>query len=90
VPAGQVWPWLAQLGYGEASWYSYDWLDNDGQCCAGRIRPELRQLRRGDQILVMPGSGFDVVSVEDGHCFAARAPDGTTSWRSHSIATAAG
>jgi hypothetical protein len=27
-----------------------------------------------------PGSGVDVVSVEDGHCFVARAPDGTTSW----------
>jgi hypothetical protein len=21
VPAGQVWPWLAQLGYGRAGWY---------------------------------------------------------------------
>ena len=29
---------------------------------------------------MMPGAGFGVVSVEDGHCFVARAPDGTTSW----------
>ena len=80
TPAGQVWPWLAQLGYGKAGWYSYDWLDNDGQPSAVQIQPQWQQLRPGDQILMMPGAGFDVVSVEDGHCFVARAPDGTTSW----------
>jgi len=26
---------------------------------------------------MIPVSGFDVVGVEDGHCFAARTPDGT-------------
>jgi hypothetical protein len=80
APADQVWPWLAQLGYGKAGWYSYDWLDNDGQPSAGQIQPQWQLLQPGDQILMMPGSGFDVVSVEDGHCFVARAPDGTTSW----------
>jgi hypothetical protein len=80
APAEQVWPWLAQLGYGKAGWYSYDWLDNDGQRSAEQIRPQWQHLRPGDQILMMPGSGFDVVSVEDGHCFVARAPDGTMSW----------
>ena len=29
---------------------------------------------------MMPGSGFDVISVEDGRCFAAGTPDGTASW----------
>jgi hypothetical protein len=80
VPTERVWPWLAQLGYGKAGWYSYDWLDNDGQRSAEQIRPQWQQLRPGDQILMMPRSGFDVVSVEDGRCFVARAPDGTTSW----------
>ena len=23
----EVWPWLAQMGYGRAGWYSYDALD---------------------------------------------------------------
>jgi hypothetical protein len=45
APAGQVWPWLAQLGYGKAGWYSHDWLDNDGQPCAGQIQPRWQQLR---------------------------------------------
>jgi hypothetical protein len=80
VPAEQVWPWLAQLGYGKAGWYSYDWLDNDGQRSAEQIRPQWQHLRPGDQILMMPRSGFDVVSVEDGRCFVARAQDGSTSW----------
>ena len=31
APAEQVWPWLVQLGYGRGGWYSYDWIDNDGQ-----------------------------------------------------------
>lgn len=80
APAQRVWPWLAQLGYGRAGWYSYDWLDNDGQRSATRIHPEWQQLRPGDRILMMPGSGFDVTEVEAGHYFTARAPDGTMSW----------
>jgi hypothetical protein len=80
VPAHDVWPWLAQLGYGRAGWYSYDWLDNDGQPSARRIHAEWQRLRPGDRILMMPGSGFDVTEVEDGHYFTARAPDQTVSW----------
>ena len=37
APAEQVWPWLVQLGYGRGGWYSYDWIDNDGQPSADRI-----------------------------------------------------
>jgi hypothetical protein len=80
APADRVWPWLAQLGYGKAGWYSYDWLDNDGRHSAGQIEPQWQQLHPGAQILMMPGSGLDVVSVDDGHCFTACAPDGTMSW----------
>jgi hypothetical protein len=80
VPAGQVWPWLVQLGYGQAGWYSDHVFKIGGQRGAEQIRPEWQQLRPGDQILMMPGAGFDVVAVEDGHYFVARTPDGTTSW----------
>jgi hypothetical protein len=80
VPARQVWPWLAQIGYGRAGWYSYDWLDNDGQPSATQIRPEWQHLRPGDQILMMPGAGLDVTEVEDGHYFTAQAPGQTMSW----------
>ena len=80
APAGQVWPWMAQLGYGRVGWYS-DRLSHAGrQRRAARIRPEWQQLGPGDRILLVPGSGLDVIAAEDGHYFVARTPDGTRSW----------
>ena len=64
APAGQVWPWLAQLGYRRAGWYSYDWIDNDARPSADRIIPELQDLQVGDQILMVPGMGPRVREVE--------------------------
>jgi hypothetical protein len=64
APPEQVWPWLVQLGYGRAGWYSYDWIDNDAQPSADRIIPELQQLQVGDQILMLPGMGPRVREVE--------------------------
>jgi hypothetical protein len=80
APAGQVWPLLAQPGYGRAGWYSYDWRDNPGQRSAGQIRPLGQQFSPGDDTRMMPGAGFDLVQVEDGHYFVVRAPDQTMSW----------
>jgi len=71
APPEQVWPWLVQLGYGRAGWYSYDWIDNDGQPSADRIIPELQQLQVGDQILMLPGMGPRVREVEPNRSFAA-------------------
>ena len=71
APPEQVWPWLAQLGYGRGGWYSYDWIDNDGQPSADRILPELQQLQVGDQILMLPGMGPRVREVEPNRYFVA-------------------
>jgi len=71
APPEQVWPWLVQLGYGRAGWYSYDWIDNDGQPSADRIIPELQQLQVGDQILMLPGMGPRVREVEPNRSFVA-------------------
>jgi hypothetical protein len=71
APPEQVWPWLVQLGYGRAGWYSYDWIDNDGQSSADRISPELQQLQGGEQILMLPGLGPRVREVEPDRCFVA-------------------
>jgi len=60
-----------QLGYGRGGWYSYDWIDNDGQPSADRIIPELRQLRMGDQLLMAPGMGPRVRQVEPNRYFVA-------------------
>jgi hypothetical protein len=44
----EIWPWLVQMGYGKAGFYSYDWLDNDGIPSAERILPEYQNLEVGD------------------------------------------
>ena len=46
----EIWPWLVQMGYLRAAFYSWDRLDNDGIPSAERILPELQDLRVGDLI----------------------------------------
>lgn len=76
----QVWPWLVQIGLGRAGWYSYDWIDNDGQPSARTIRPELQDLAVGDRIPMTPELGFDVVAIEPGRHLVSLSGDGSTSW----------
>ena len=42
APPDKVWPWLVQMGFGRAGWYSWDRLDNAGNPSADRIVPEWR------------------------------------------------
>lgn len=50
----EIWPWLVQIGYGRAGWYSYDLLDNLGRHSALEVVPELQHLEVGDQIPMGP------------------------------------
>lgn len=36
----EIWPWIVQIGFGRAGFYSYDLLDNLGKPSAERILPE--------------------------------------------------
>ncbi len=45
-----IWPWLVQLGYGRAGWYSWYPLDNGGVPSPDRIVPELQHLAVGDAL----------------------------------------
>ncbi|MGA3116005.1 MAG: hypothetical protein ABSF90_16410 [Syntrophobacteraceae bacterium] len=45
-----IWPWIVQIGFGRAGWYSYDWIDNLGKPSAIRIVPEWQELKIGDKI----------------------------------------
>ena len=75
-----IWPWLVQLGFGRAGWYSYDWIDNDFQPSADRIVPEYQDLGVGDKILMMPEMGFVVHSVDEPNSIVSVLEDGSTSW----------
>jgi hypothetical protein len=75
-----VWPWLVQLGFGKAGWYSYDWIDNDGHPSADEVIPEYQTLSVGDQILMMPEMGFTVTSVDPDRSIVSMLDDGSTSW----------
>jgi len=63
--ADQVWPWLPQMGFGRAGWYSYDKLDNSGGSVR-HIMPEYQAIKTGDVVPTFPGGGFRVESLEPG------------------------
>jgi hypothetical protein len=61
-----IWPWIVQIGFGRAGWYSYDLLDNLGRHSTEAIRPELQHMDVGDLVPLGPGkdSGMRVNEVE--------------------------
>jgi hypothetical protein len=75
----EVWPWLVQIGYGRAGWYSYDWIDNDGRRSADRIVPEFQDLRVGDQIHMVPGMGPRVRALRPNRWILS-GDEGTLTW----------
>ena len=46
----EIWPWIIQIGYKRAGFYSYDRLDNDGIHSSDNILPEYQGLQVGDVI----------------------------------------
>jgi hypothetical protein len=70
APPDKVWPWLVQMGYGRAGWYSYDQLDMNHPS-ADRILPEYQALGVGDVLPTDPGGGFEVKVVEPAHALVA-------------------
>jgi uncharacterized protein len=66
APPESVWPWLVQMGGGRAGWYSYDWIDNDGEPSATAIVPSLQHLAVGDIMPSLPGASdsFVVAAID--------------------------
>jgi hypothetical protein len=62
----QVWPWIAQIGFGRAGWYSYDLLDNLGRHSSETIIPALQQPHVGDLVPMGPGAGLYIKDFEPG------------------------
>jgi hypothetical protein len=62
--AERIWPWIVQMGYKRAGFYSWDILDNDGIPSAERIIPEYQDLKVGDSVPLSKETDADVVDME--------------------------
>lgn len=71
APPAAVWPWLVQMGYGRAGWYSYDQLDHRGPS-AQEIIPAWSKIEVGDILPTHPGGGFEVAVLEPGRALVLR------------------
>ncbi len=60
----EIWPWIVQIGYRRAGFYSYDALDNDGVPSADRILPEYQNLEVGDHIPLSKSADVRVAELE--------------------------
>lgn len=56
APPDDVWPWLAQMGFGRAGWYSWDLIDNLGRRSATELHPEWMIEAAGDPMPAGPMS----------------------------------
>jgi hypothetical protein len=65
APPADVWPWLLQMGFGRAGWYSYDAMDMSGSSAA-EIMPQFQTLAVGDVVPTHPGGGFVVRRLDPG------------------------
>ncbi|NNG17924.1 MAG: hypothetical protein HKM89_15720 [Gemmatimonadales bacterium] len=64
APAARIWPWLVQMGYQRAGFYSWDLLDNAGIPSAERILPQFQGLKVGDLVPLSDDADAEVVALE--------------------------
>jgi len=60
----EIWPWIVQIGYRRAGFYSYDALDNDGIPSSEVILPEYQDLEVGDLIPLSKSANVRVTELE--------------------------
>jgi hypothetical protein len=75
APPADVWPWLVQMGYDRAGWYSWDFLDHFGIPSARTLHPEWQALSIGDRLPSAPDGEhwFEVAALEPERFLALRA-----------------
>ena len=87
----EVWPWLVQIGYKRAGWYSHDFLHrlmgiagsvDDERGSAKRIIPELQDLQVGDLVEIAPGMGYIVAGIEPEQALILESRIDTGKWES--------
>jgi len=71
-----VFPWIRQMGFGRAGWYSHDWIDNLGRRSADRIHDEWQNVDTGSAV---PGGpiNFTAAIVEPPRAFVLQVGDAT-------------
>ena len=80
-----IWPWLAQAGFGRGGFYSYDAIDNLGRPSATAVLPQWQRVQAGDVAAPMAShptssTSFLVADAEqDGYLVWAK-PDSTWAW----------
>jgi hypothetical protein len=94
APAAAVWPWLVQMGWGRAGWYTYRWVDRllfpaNGPS-ADQFLPQHQQLAVGDRVPDGPPKAdcwFTVEQLEPDRLLMLRSTRHLpTSWRQRGLA----
>lgn len=85
APPESVWPWLVQVGFGRAGFYSYDLLDNLGRSSATEILPEYGTPAVGDLAAPMASppderNSFTVAQIVPPAVLVWAKPDSTWVW----------
>ncbi len=82
----RVWPWLVQVGFGRAGFYSYDLVDNLGRPSARSILGAFQSASVGDVAAPMSAAqdertAFRVAILDQPRSLVWAKPDSTWSWR---------
>jgi hypothetical protein len=85
APPEEVWPWIVQIGYRRAGFYTYALLDNAGYESADRILGEYQHPKIGDWMpmakKVNETTAFKVKAFEKNEWLVWEKPDSTWAWR---------
>jgi hypothetical protein len=90
APPDTVWPWIVQMGYRRAGFYTYALLDNAGYESAERILGEYQPPRLGDWMpmakKVNETTAFKVKAFELNGWLLWEKPDSTWAWKLSPVA----
>ena len=79
-----VWPWLVQVGFGKAGFYSNDLLDNVAHPSADRILDEFQHPKVGDWVpmfsKVNDTTAFKIAAIKPAEELVWVKPDSTWAW----------
>jgi hypothetical protein len=85
APPELVWPWIAQMGYRRAGFYTYDLLDNAGFDSADRILEQYQPPKVGDWMpmakQVNDTTAFKVKAFATNEWLLWEKPDSTWAWK---------